>query len=84
MPQVDRTAVLVALEHKEAVRARFNALAQEAGAGRPEDLANALLLLMDGAYMAARMYGAVPDSPASGVADAARQLIDAYCAASAA
>ena len=69
----------VALEHKEAVRTRFNSLAREAGARRPEALANALLLLMDGAYMAARMYGAGPDNPASGVAEAARQLIDAHC-----
>ena len=78
-PEATYAGHQVALEHKEAVRARFNALAQEAGARRPEELANALLLLMDGAYMAARMYGAVAASPASGVAEAARQLIDAHC-----
>ena len=80
-PETTYAGHQVALDHKQAVRARFNALAQEAGARRPEELANALLLLMDGAYMAARMYGVVPDSPASGVAEAARQLIDAHCAA---
>lgn len=81
-PEATYAGHQVALEHKQAVRARFNALAREAGARRPEALANALLLLMDGAYMAARMYGAVPDSPASGVAEAARQLVDAHCAGS--
>jgi AcrR family transcriptional regulator len=80
-PEATYAGHQVALEHKHAVRARFNALAQEAGARQPEELANALLLLMDGAYMAARMYGSVPDSPAGDVADAARRLIDAHCAA---
>ena len=69
----------VALEHKQEVRTRFNALAREAGARRPEELSNGLLLLMDGAYIAARMYGADPGSPAGSVAEAARQLIDAHC-----
>jgi AcrR family transcriptional regulator len=80
-PEATYAGHQVALEHKQAVRTRFNLLAQEAGARQPEELANALLLLMDGAYMAARMYGSVPGSPASSVADAARQLIDAHCAA---
>ena len=70
---------LVALEHKESVRARFFLLAQESGARQPEALANALLLLMDGAYMAARMYAGSPGNPAAGVAEAARLLIDAQC-----
>jgi hypothetical protein len=68
----------VALEHKQAVRARFLQLAEEAGARQPGALANALLLLMDGAYMAARMYGASPSNPASDVAEAARRLVEAY------
>jgi AcrR family transcriptional regulator len=71
----------VALEHKQSVRARFNQLAEGAGARQPQALANALHLLMDGAYMTARMYGAAPDSPAVGVAEAARELIDAHCTA---
>jgi AcrR family transcriptional regulator len=70
----------VALEHKQSVRERFFQLAQEAGARQPELLANALTLLMDGAYMAARMYGASPGNPAANVAEAARQVIDASCA----
>jgi len=44
------------------VRARtFGELAMEAGARRPDELADGLLLLMDGAFAAARMHG--HDSP---------------------
>ena len=78
-PETDYAGHQVALEHKQSVRTRFNQLAEEAGAGQPEALANALLLLMDGAYIAARMFGASPDNPAANVALAARQLIDAQC-----
>ncbi len=67
----------VALRHKQAVRARFEQLAQAAGARQPEALASALVLLMDGAYMAARMFGGSPGNPAANVAEVARQLIDA-------
>jgi len=38
-----------------------------------------LFLLMDGAYMAARMYGNSPNNPAAHVAEAARQVIEAQC-----
>ena len=65
----------VALEHKQAVRARFRQLAREAGAWDPEVLADQLFLLMDGAYMAARMFGT--KNPASHLANAAKTLIDA-------
>jgi len=78
-PEADYAGHQVALEHKQAVRVRFTQLAKEAGAHRPEALANALLLLMDGAYMAARMYGASPGNPAANVVEAARQVIDAQC-----
>jgi hypothetical protein len=78
---VDYAGHQVALEHKQSVRTRFMQLAEEAGAPQPEALANALLLLMDGAYMAARMYGATPQNPAVNVVEAAGQLIDAQCGA---
>lgn len=78
-PEADHPGHQVALEHKQAVRAHFTHLAQEAGARQPEALANALSMLMDGAYIAARLFGASPDSPAVNVAEAARQLIDAHC-----
>ena len=71
----------VALAHKQAARERFRALAAEAGAARPEALADALHLLLDGAYMAARLYNGAADNPAAHLAETARQLIDAHCPA---
>ena len=65
----------VALAHKQAVRARLRALAEQAGLREPEDLADQLLLLMDGAWVAARMFG--PDNLGGQVAAAARALIQA-------
>jgi len=79
-PEAGYAGHQVALEHKQAVRARFRQLATEAGAYQPEALANALVLLMDGAYMAARMFGASPDNPAADVSEAARHLVDAALA----
>ncbi len=80
-PEADYPGHQVALAHKQAVRARFEELARQTGAAQPTRLANALLLLMDGAYMAARLYGASAGHPASDLAEAAHQLIDAHCQA---
>jgi AcrR family transcriptional regulator len=65
----------VALEHKQAVRDRFRELAQQAGVRAPEALADQLFLLMDGAFMAVRMFGV--NNPATQVAAAAEALIAA-------
>ncbi len=70
----------IAIEHKQAVRARFEALAKQTGALEPGALANALLMLMDGAYTAARMYGASANNPAVSLADVARHVIDGLTA----
>jgi AcrR family transcriptional regulator len=64
-----------AIAHKQAVRARLRALAEDAGLRGPEALADQLLLLMDGAWVAARMFG--PGNPATHVAAAAQALIEA-------
>jgi AcrR family transcriptional regulator len=74
-PEADHAGHQVALEHKQSVRVRFRQLAKEAGAKKPEALADQLFLLMDGAYMASRMFGA--KNPAAHLAEAARILIDA-------
>jgi AcrR family transcriptional regulator len=74
-PETDYPGHRVAIEHKQSVRARFRQLAKEAGARKPEALADQLFLLMDGAYMASRMFGA--RNPAAHLAQAARILIDA-------
>jgi AcrR family transcriptional regulator len=78
-PDADHPGHRVALSHKQVVRGRFLQLAREAGAGQPEALADGLLLLMDGAYMAARMFGGAPTNPAAHLGEAARALIDAHC-----
>jgi AcrR family transcriptional regulator len=74
-PETDYPGHQTALEHKQSVRAKFRELAKEAGALDPGVLSDQLFLLMDGAYMAARMFG--PRNPASHLASAARTLIDA-------
>lgn len=73
-PETDYPGHQVALEHKQSVRVRFRQLAKEAGAKKPDVLADQLFLLMDGAYMASRMFGA--ENPAAHLAEAARILID--------
>jgi len=73
-PQTDYPGHQIALEHKQSVRIKFRQLAKEAGAKKPEALADQLFLLMDGAYMASRMFGT--RNPAAQVAEAARILID--------
>lgn len=74
-PETDHPGHKIALEHKQSVRAKFRGLAKEAGAREPEVLADQLFLLMDGAYMASRMFGV--KNPASHLASAAKILIDA-------
>jgi AcrR family transcriptional regulator len=74
-PEESHPGHQVALEHKESVRARFHDLAQQAGARAPSVLADQLILLMDGAFMAVRMYGI--NNPAAHVAEAAEALIAA-------
>jgi AcrR family transcriptional regulator len=78
-PDTEYAGHHVAIGHKQRVRARFRQLAAEAGAREPEALADALFLLMDGAYMASRMFGASSDNPASHLAEAAGRLLDAFC-----
>ena len=73
-PELDSPGHKVALAHKQRMRDRFRDLARQAGARQPEVLANQLLLLMDGAFAEARMFG--PKNPAASVAEAATALID--------
>jgi AcrR family transcriptional regulator len=74
-PETDYPGHQIALEHKQSVRAKFRGLAKEAGARNPEALADQLFLLMDGSYMASRMFGR--NNPALHLASAAKTLIDA-------
>lgn len=69
----------VALEHKQSVLARFRQLSEEAGAPQPDAMANALFMLMDGAYLAARMFGPSVNNPAISLTATVRQVIVANC-----
>lgn len=69
----------VALAHKKAVRSRLLRLAKASDLDSPAELADALLMLMDGAFAASRMYG--PRNHARNVGRAARRLIEAHSAA---
>jgi AcrR family transcriptional regulator len=75
-PDVDHPGHRVALDHKRALLERFVGLAREAGLRDPDGLAAQLLLLMDGAWVAARMFG--PHNHAASVAEAAEALIGAH------
>ncbi|MCL4253565.1 MAG: TetR/AcrR family transcriptional regulator [Anaerolineae bacterium] len=63
----------VARQNKELVRARLSALCHAMGAKNPDALASQLYLMMDGAFMAVRMYGV--DNPANRVGEFARQMV---------
>jgi AcrR family transcriptional regulator len=75
-PDPEHPGHRVALAHKQAVLARLGTLAREADLRDPEALADQLLLLMDGAWVAARMFG--HGNPSAQVAAAATALIQAH------
>ncbi len=77
-PEPDHPGHRVAVAHKRRVLDRLAGLADDAHLRDPEELAAQLLLLMDGAWVAARMFG--PDNHAGSVREAARALIDAHAA----
>ena len=68
-PEAETPGHRVALAHKLSVRARFREMARQAGASHPTLLADRLLLLMDGAFSAVRMFGL--DNPGRRVGGAA-------------
>lgn len=73
-PSLDHPAHSIAKTHKELVMDRLRGLAEEANLHDPHSLVSGLLLLMDGAFAAARMFG--PSNHAAGVGQAARALIE--------
>lgn len=75
-PGIDHAAHQVAIKHKDMVLQRIQHLAREAGLKEPEVLANQLLLLMDGAWTASRMYGA--QNPAVDLVPAVKALLLAH------
>ncbi len=79
-PELNHPGHRVALAHKRQALERFAELAREAGLREPDSLADQLLMLMDGAWVAARMFG--PANHAIYVADAARALIGSHASTS--
>jgi AcrR family transcriptional regulator len=75
-PELEHKGHQAALDHKRRVLERLGSLARDAGLRHPDDLAGQLLMLMDGAWVAARMFG--PRNHAATVAEAARALIDSH------
>lgn len=75
-PELDHPSHKAAREHKEQVLAKFKELAKAAKLRQPQAVAEQLLLVLDGAWNAARMFG--PNSHAKQVADAAKLIIAAH------
>ena len=77
-PGPDHPARKVAADSKRSLRRRLKEMAQAMGAKSPAMLADGLLLLLEGAYASAQIFG--PGGPAARVAETARSLIDANLA----
>jgi AcrR family transcriptional regulator len=74
-PALEHPAHAVALEYKRSVLAKITELSRLAGAREPDVLGAGLMMLMDGAWSAARMFG--PGNHAQHVATVAKSLIAA-------
>lgn len=75
-PDLEHKAHAVALEYKKRVLSLLIELAAQAQARDPKALGEGLMLLMDGAWSAARMFG--PGSYAGQVLESAKALIAVY------
>jgi AcrR family transcriptional regulator len=74
-PEPDHPGRHVAEANKRELRRRLRELARLAGAHEPALLGDQLVLLFEGAYISAQIFGA--NGPAAAVADAAAALIEA-------
>jgi AcrR family transcriptional regulator len=75
-PELDHPAHAVALQHKTRVLEYFQDLSAQAKARDPRALAESLMLVMDGAWNTARMFG--PTGHAGRASEAAKLLIAAH------
>ena len=75
-PELEHPGHRVAREHKQQVLARLEELAVAAGLREPRTVAEQLLLLMVGAWNAARVFG--PGSHAKRAGEAANLILAAY------
>lgn len=74
-PEIDHPARQVAEAHKRRLRVRLVELSQAMGAKSPEQLADGLLLLLEGTYASGQMFG--EGGPARSLVAVAKQLIEA-------
>ena len=75
-PQKGHIARAAAQDHKGEVRQRLRDKARELGVANPEALGDALLLLLEGAYLTTQLFDT--GRPSAEVGRAAEALIDAY------
>jgi AcrR family transcriptional regulator len=74
-PDADHPAHQVAVESKRALRERLRGMCQAMRARDPDELADSLLLLIEGSYVSGQTFG--QDGPARMLGVAARRLIEA-------
>jgi AcrR family transcriptional regulator len=74
-PEPDHPARMVSEENKKELRRRLRAMAAEMGARDADELGDGLLLLIEGAYISAQLFG--PGGPSKAVARNAELLIEA-------
>jgi len=74
LPERTHPGRKVVVEHKSEMRRRLRQLSREVGARDPDQLGDALMLLMEGSYLARLVFGLA--GPLQAVSDAARVLID--------
>lgn len=74
-PEPEHPARLVSEDNKKELRRRLRAMAAEMGARDADELGDGLLLLIEGAYISAQLFG--PGGPSKAVARNAELLIEA-------
>jgi AcrR family transcriptional regulator len=74
-PEAGHPARRVAVANKRKLRRRLRAMAAAMGARRPEELGDALTLLLEGAFVSSQLFGR--DGPGRALPQVAGQLIDA-------
>jgi AcrR family transcriptional regulator len=62
-PEADHPARKVAADHKQEMRRRLKSIAERLGAGRPDELAGQLSLLINGAFVSSQVLEAVEVIP---------------------
>ncbi|MCC6975236.1 MAG: TetR/AcrR family transcriptional regulator [Anaerolineae bacterium] len=72
-PDPEHPAHKIAVDHKRGLQSRFVDMCQKAGLADPEISASRLLMYMDGAFMAVRLFGM--DNPAKTVVSWVERLI---------